>query len=620
MVEQTGKVLSVKDFIVEVVFDGEYRPKEKDIIYAKDDPSLIMEVFRSSDFNKFLCISLRPTNALQRGSEVVNTGEPLKIPVGIPILGRVMNVFGEPMDGGDSIARDTLSTIYNYDVAIDEYEYKQEIFETGIKVIDFFTPILKGGKVGLFGGAGVGKTVLLNEVLNNIINLDKDSTYSVFAGIGERIREGQELFSGLQRSDIIKNVTLLYGTMADNPTIRFLTAYSAVTAAEHFRDEMKKDVLFFADNAFRFAQAGNELSLFMDAIPSQDGYQPTLLSEMSDFHERLVSNKNGNITTIEAVYVPADDILDYAVQMIINFLDTSIVLSRKIYSEGILPAVDILSSSSASLSPVIVGDRHYNTALKAQSVLKQAESLERIVSLVGEAELSQEDRMVYKRSKKIKNYFTQNFHTAENQTGVPGVFVKLEDAINDIQGILKGDYDDLSEDKFLYIGSLSGSDSDPKSGSGSNSTVTTVEAPKSTEGTSQESTPNQAPTSVPTSTIEATSHAEAPRSDTADNVSSNTPSNTQTLETNVASTPDSTTSTTENTPMPESSPESSISQPKEDVTNIESAVQSMDTVASSSNSNTVTPNASENTANSNLTTQTRTETTSIVEPNSLDEE
>lgn len=454
MLEQTGKVTSVNDFVVEVSFDGEFRPKEKDLLYVKDDPSLVLEVFRALDFNKFLCISMRPTFKLKRGTEVVNTGETLKIPVGENVMGRIINVFGEPMDAGEPISRDVEAGIYNFDFDHSEIAYDQAIFETGIKVIDFFTPLLKGGKVGLFGGAGVGKTVLLNEVLHNIINLDKDRTVSVFAGIGERIREGQELWSSLKRTEIINNVALLYGTMADNPTMRFLTAYAAVTIAEHFRDVMNKNVLFFADNAFRFAQAGNELSLFMDAIPSQDGYQPTLLSEMSDFHERLVPKENAHITTIEAVYVPADDILDYAVQMIINFLDTSIVLSRNIYAEGLLPAIDVLSSSSAALSPSIVGDLHYNTALKAQSILKQAESLERIVSLVGESELSQEDRMTYKRSKKIRNYFTQNFHTAENQTGVPGVYVKLGSVIKDVGAIIKGDYDDVSEEKFLYIGDL----------------------------------------------------------------------------------------------------------------------------------------------------------------------
>lgn len=455
MSEQLGKVISVKDFVVEVLFTGDLKPKEKDVLYVKEDPSLLLEVFRAVGVNKFLCISLRPTTKLRRGTEVLNTGDTLRVPVGKDVLGRVLDLFGEPLDGGSAIPRDQTASIYNFESSITDIAYTQEVFETGIKVIDFFTPLLKGGKVGLFGGAGVGKTVLLNEVLHNIINLNKERTVSVFAGIGERIREGQELWASLQRTDIINNVTLMFGTMADNPTMRFLTAYSAVAIAEHFRDSMDKDVLFFADNAFRFAQAGNELSLFMDEIPSQDGYQPTLLSEMSDFHERLITTKHGQVTTIEAVYVPADDILDYAVQMIINFLSTSIVLSRKVYSDGILPAIDILASNSAALSPDIVGEDHYAVALKAQNVLKQAESLERIVSLVGEAELSQEDRLLYKRSKKIRNYFSQNFFTAEKQTGVAGVYVPVKNVIADVRGIISGDFDDVSEDKFLYIGDAS---------------------------------------------------------------------------------------------------------------------------------------------------------------------
>lgn len=455
MSEQVGRVTSVKDFIVEVTFGGDLKPKEKDILVLKDDPSIVMEVFKSLDYDRFLCISLRPTYFVKRGAEVVNTGDSLKIPVGPSVLGRVMNVFGDPIDGKDAIDSSLERSIYNPDYELVETPYEQQLLETGIKAVDLFTPIVKGGKVGLFGGAGVGKTVLLNEILHNIINLDKEKTVSVFAGIGERIREGHEMYENLGKSEIINNVALLFGTMADNPTIRFLTSYAAVSVAEHFRDEMKKDVLFFVDNAFRFAQAGNELSLLMDTIPSEDGYQATLLSEMSEFHERLVPNNNGAITTIEAVYVPADDLLDHAVQVIINFLDTSIVLSRKIYSEGLYPAVDVLSSTSAYLSPDMVGENHYTTALRAQNILKRADALERIVSLVGESELSYEDRIIYKRSKKIRNYLTQNFFAAENQTGVPGVYVPISKVIEDIQSILGGKYDDVTEDKFLYIGDLS---------------------------------------------------------------------------------------------------------------------------------------------------------------------
>ena len=452
--KSSGRVLSVKDFIVQVNFDTEIKPKEKDILYVEENPEMLLEVFRSLDESRFLCISLRPTQKLVRGAVVINTGEPLRIPVGSAVLGRVMNIFGDALDGSDPISRDITVPIYaDYSKNV-EVKYDQQLFETGIKVIDVFTPIFKGGKTGLFGGAGVGKTLLLNEVLHNIIHKDKDKTVSVFAGIGERIREGHEMFAELRRCNIADNVALIYGTMADNPTIRFLTAYASVAVAEYFRDEMKKDVLFFADNAFRFAQAGNELSLFMDVIPSEDGYQPTLLSEMSSFHERLIPNDNSYITTIEAVYVPADDILDHAVQVIIGFLDTSIVLSRKVYRQGLLPAIDVLASSSSALSPSIVGMTHYNIALKAQGILKRADSLERIVSLVGESELSYDDRLIYQRAKKIRNYLTQNFFAASMQTGASGVYVPREVALKDVQEISSGSYDEFSEDKFLFIADL----------------------------------------------------------------------------------------------------------------------------------------------------------------------
>lgn len=456
MSENVGQIISIKDFIVEVEFLGNIKPKEKDILVGEktNKENIILEVYKALNYTKFLCISLKPTSNLYRGLKVVNTGDSLKIPVGKNILGRVINVFGDSIDGGDPINKDLTKSVYNVDNKIQALKYEKQPFETGIKVIDLFTPLIKGGKAGLFGGAGVGKTMLLNEILHNIINLDRENTYSVFSGIGERIREGHEMYNTLKETDVINNVSLIYGTMADNPAVRYLTAYGAVAMTEYFRDEMNKNVLVFVDNAFRFAQAGNELALFMDLIPSEDGYQPTLLSEMSSFHERLTSSQKAYISTIEAVYVPADDLLDHAVQTVLGFLDTSIVLSRKIYSEGLFPSIDILSSTSSSLSPDIVGEEHYETALKAQSLFKKSESLQRIVSLVGESELSEEDRVSYKRSRKLRNYMTQYFFTAQNQTGNPGKFVPLEDTIKDVSSILAGEVDNITEDKFLYVGSL----------------------------------------------------------------------------------------------------------------------------------------------------------------------
>lgn len=454
MMKNVGRITKVRNFIVEITFSGEDKPKEKDILHLKDDNNFLFEVYKSLDFDKFLCISLNKSSKLYRGMEVVNTYEPLKVPVGAHILGRVIDVFGNSLDGKGDLGTEQYKSIYPNSMTADDIDASQEILETGIKVVDLFSPLLKGGKIGLFGGAGVGKTVLLSEILHNIINLDKEKTVSVFAGIGERIREGHEMYEKLGATEILPNVSLIFGTMADNPSVRFLTAYGAVSLSEYFRDSMKKDVLFFADNAFRFAQAGNELSLFMNTIPSEDGYQPTLLSEMSDFHERLVPNKNGSITSIEAVYVPADDILDHAVQTIIEFLDTSIVLSRDVYSQGLFPAVDVLASTSGSLSPEVVGEDHYRTSLAAQSLLKKADSLERIVSLVGESELSYDDRLSYKRAKKVRNYLTQNFFTAKNQTGQEGVYVPLKTTLQDVKSIMDGNFDDLTEDKFLFIAGL----------------------------------------------------------------------------------------------------------------------------------------------------------------------
>lgn len=301
----------------------------------------------------------------------------------------------------------------------------------------------------------MGKTVLLTEILHNVLNKDPEKNVSVFCGVGERTREGHELFHELESSGVLPSVSLVFGSMGDSPAVRFLTGLAGTTVAEHFRDESRKNVLFFIDNIFRYAQAGNELSLLTNSIPSEDGYQATLASEMALIHERLVSNNKASITTIEAIYLPADDILDQGVQAIFGYLDSAIVLSRDIYREGRFPAVDILSSVSSALSPDIVTPEHYYISLQAQSLMKKAASLERIVSLVGEAELSEEDKLVFQRSKKLKNFMTQNFFVAEGQTGRKGAYVPVETTISNVKDILEGKYDAVSEDKFLYIGSVS---------------------------------------------------------------------------------------------------------------------------------------------------------------------
>lgn len=450
--KEIGIVRSIKGHIVEVEFSGT-GPGVHDVLVLEENHNVKLQVYSSSEANKFYCIALSATNNFYRGAKVLSTGKPLNVPVGEKVLGRVINIFGEALDGGTSIETEEYRSIYKRSLEYSSVSEKQEVLQTGIKLVDFFAPMIKGGKVGLFGGAGVGKTILLTEILNNILNLDKENTVSVFAGVGERTREGQELFEELKRTETLPSVSLLFGTMGASPVERFLTGVAGVTIAEHFRDNMNKNVLFFIDNMYRFAQAGNELAMLMNTIPSEDGYQATLASEMAMVHERLVSTDTAFVTTVEAIYVPGDDILDQGVQAIYDYLDSAIVLSRDVYQEGRLPAVDILSSGSSALNPMTVDMTHYYVSLAAKSLLKKAQSLERIVSLVGESELGEEDRVQYQRAKKLKNFMTQNFFVAENHTGRKGQYVPLATTVKDIQDILNGEYDDISADHFMYIGS-----------------------------------------------------------------------------------------------------------------------------------------------------------------------
>lgn len=447
-----GEVVSIKGYVVEVEFPPDLRPDTHSILVLKEDPAVKMEVFRSSSTTRFYCISLANRYKLYRGAKVVDTQKSLSVPVGKAVLGRVINVFGEAVDGQGSVRREVERSIYQRPPEYSEVLAKQETLETGIKVVDFFAPVVRGGKVGLFGGSGVGKTMLLTEILHNIVGREKEQNVSVFIGVGERTREGQELLEELKRTKNLPTVSLVFGAMSENPSIRFLTGYAGATIAEYFRDEMKKNVLCFVDNMYRYVQAGNELAMLMDMIPSEDGYQATLISEMAGIHERLVSTENASITTVEAIYVPADDIIDQGVQAIFDYLDASVVLSREVYQEGRLPPVDILASGSVSLSEGVVDPLHYKAALEAKSLLKEAEALERIVSLVGEAELSESDRVKYKRSRKIRNYMTQSFFVAESQSGREGRYVPLETTVKDVNAILQGDFDDVSEDHLMFVG------------------------------------------------------------------------------------------------------------------------------------------------------------------------
>jgi len=453
MEENFGRVKQVKGTVVEVEFLGE-KPKIHDLLVLQEDPTIILEVHTSATSNSFYCFNLSHSHKLHRGAVLINTKRTIEIPVGKEVLGRVMNLFGEPLDDQGAIAATTKKSIYNEASGFDTVVVSKEIIPTGIKAIDFFSPIPKGGKIGIFGGAGVGKTILLTEIIHNIVNQNESESVSVFTGVGERVREGQELYEALAENDVLKYVSLFYGTMGENATIRFKTALAGISLAEYFRDVMKKNVLFFVDNVYRFAQAGYELSMLMNTIPSEGGYQPTLPSEMAVLHERLFSTLTNNITTFEAIYVPSDDMQDNGVQSVFTYLDANIVLSRNIYQEGRYPAIELLSSSSSALKPDIVGEVHSKTALKAQQLLKKSASLERIASLIGESELNEKDKIIYKRATILKNYMTQSFFVTEAQSGRKGAYVGLADTVTDVLAILDGEYDEADPYKVRGVGTL----------------------------------------------------------------------------------------------------------------------------------------------------------------------
>lgn len=450
--EEKGIITTVIGQIVEVRFTRHF-PKINDILVLEDDKSVRMEVYMTASETSFYCLLLSPSPRLSRGKTVLNTGKPIMLPVGPELLGRVINVFGDPQDGLAPLATKTHRPIVNAGLSFEEIVVPNKILETGIKALDFFSPIVKGGKLGLFGGAGVGKTVLLTEVIHNVVILNKAKSVSIFSGVGERVREGQELYETLKENNVLEQVALLYGQMGENPAVRFRTALSGVTVAEYFRDQ-EKDVLFFIDNIFRFAQAGYELATLMNTLPGEGGYQATLNSEMASFHERLISTQKGSITSIEAIYVPSDDITDQGVQAVFPYLDSTVVLSRSVYQEGRFPAIDFLSSNSSALNIELVGEGHYNAVTEAQSLLKKAFALERIVSLIGESELSAPDQTLFKRAKILKNYMTQSFFVAQQQTGKEGKYVPISQTVADVRLILEGKCDAIDPDKFLFIGPL----------------------------------------------------------------------------------------------------------------------------------------------------------------------
>lgn len=447
-----GKIVSAKGQIVVVEAENDVLPSLNEILTTVIDPSIRLEVY-SYNGNKINCLLLTQIDKIHRSMSVVATGAPLMVPVGNATLGRVMNLFGEDEDGQGQIATDIKRSIYAHAPTFNILKSSPQILETGIKVIDFVAPFLKGGKIGFIGGAGVGKTVLITELIHNITS--KYQTVSIFAGIGERVREGQELYRSLSESKTIANIALIYGQMGENAAVRFRVASAAASMAEYFRDEDKKDVLFFMDNIYRFVQAGNEVSTLLANIPSEQGYQPTLQAELGNIQERLISTTSGSITSIQTIFVPSDDLTDAGVASIISYLDSIITLSRTVSQLGLYPAVDLLQSSSSLLSSsTLIGQDHYVLITRFQQILTRYNQLERIVAILGEAELSSEDRIIYNRAKKLVNYMTQPLFTTENQTGRKGLYVPRQTTIEDIKVILSGILDKIDPDKLLYIGSL----------------------------------------------------------------------------------------------------------------------------------------------------------------------
>ncbi|HSX19048.1 MAG TPA: F0F1 ATP synthase subunit beta [Candidatus Saccharimonadales bacterium] len=446
-----GTVLSVNGQVCEVEF-LDVKPDLHNILALVDDEQIVMEVISVSAAGNLICFVMTPTFKLFRGAQVVDTGAPIMVPVGRETLGRIMNVFGQPVDKKGPINAKLSKPIYSESPDIGQVTSRKIIFETGIKALDFFAPVTRGGKIGFIGGAGIGKSVLLTELIHNIASFHKG--LSVFSGIGERIREGKELYDLLEFNKVLDKVSLVFGQMNENAAVRFRVGFSAVTMAEYFRDELGVDVLFFVDNLYRFVQAGNELSTQMNMIPSEDGYQATLDSEMASFQERIASTKKGAITCVEAIYLPSDDTSDKAVQSAFPYLDSIVVLSRAVAEGGRYPAVDLLASTSAVIDPAVVGKFHYDTIIEAQKLLKQSADLERIVSIVGEGELSNENRIVYHRAKKLTNYMSQNFFVIQEFTGKRGKYVKREDVVRDVWEIVTGKLDLVDDAKLAGIGNL----------------------------------------------------------------------------------------------------------------------------------------------------------------------
>jgi F-type H+/Na+-transporting ATPase subunit beta len=453
-----GKIIQVMGPVVDVSFEDGVLPALYNAINIErtgesgETETLVCEVALHLGDNAVRSVAMHSTDGLVRGMEVLDTGAPITVPVGEEVLGRILNVVGDPVDKKPPVESKARWSIHRDAPAFDEQDTKMEMLETGIKVIDMLEPYLKGGKTGLFGGAGVGKTVLIMELIRNIGA--EHGGYSVFAGVGERTREGNDLYHEMVDSNVIDKTALIYGQMTEPPGARMRVGLTGLTCAEYFRDEGGKDVLLFIDNVFRFSQAGSEVSALLGRIPSAVGYQPTLATEMGNLQERITSTKKGSITSVQAIYVPADDLTDPAPATTFSHLDATTVLNRRISELGIYPAVDPLDSTSRILDPEVIGDEHYNTARGVQQVLQRYKDLQDIIAILGMDELSEEDKQVVSRARKIQKFLSQPFFVAEVFTGAPGKYVKVQDTIEGFKAILDGKGDDISEQAFYMVGTL----------------------------------------------------------------------------------------------------------------------------------------------------------------------
>ena len=448
-----GKVVQVMGPVLDIRFrDGELPALLNAVELENNGKKLIVEVAQHIGDNVVRCIAMAATDGLVRGTDAADTGEPIKVPVGDECLGRVFNLLGEPVDEQPAPENIERWPIHRPAPAFDEQESATEILETGIKVVDLICPYAKGGKIGLFGGAGVGKTVLIQELIYNIATAHNG--YSVFTGVGERTREGNDLYGEMRESGVLNKTALVYGQMNEPPGARMRVALSGLTMAEYFRDVKHQDVLLFIDNIFRFTQAGSEVSALLGRMPSAVGYQPTLATEMGALQERITSTRKGSITSVQAVYVPADDLTDPAPATTFTHLDATTVLSRDIASQGIYPAVDPLDSTSRILSPEVVGQEHYEVARAVQQVLQRYKELQDIIAIMGMDELSEEDKITVARARKVQRFLSQSFHVAEQFTGMPGQYVPLKETLRGFKMILNGECDSIPESCFLFAGTI----------------------------------------------------------------------------------------------------------------------------------------------------------------------